>query len=141
NFRWTSAVYDATLAHAGVRESHLAAGCCVYAGNRDVEFVSHHRGELETVVILYQPPPEADEAPPEGVSLPQVGVAGEGQGYVRSRGNSSKLGLSGGCTVLPKDFAAEVNLRYTHFNCHLRPFDTFDAWLCEVITIDSVRYD
>src|SRR5262249_24425171 len=107
------------------------------------------RRSREGIVMVIYRPDGAEGAPtgfegvplPEGVSPPHAAVIGEGSHYDRSRGNSTKVGLSGGYTVLPKNFAAEVNLRFTHFHCHLRPFDTFDMWLCEVITIDSVRYD
>src|SRR5262249_35222869 len=99
-------------------------------------------------MVIYRPD-GAESAPigsdgfplPRGAYVPHISVTGEGSSFDRSRGNSSKLGLSGGCTVLPKDFADEVNHRFNHFSYHLRPFDTFDMWLCEVITIDSVRYD
>src|SRR5262249_39912214 len=99
-------------------------------------------------MVIFRPD-WAEEAPlgsdgfplPEGAYVPHISVTGEGSSFDRSRGNSSKLGLSGGCTVLPRDFADEVNHRYNHFNYHLRPFDTFHARLCELITIESVRYD
>src|SRR5262249_34452792 len=58
-----------------------------------------------------------------------------------TRGNALKLGLSGPGVVLPEEMAREVNLRFHEHSGCLRPFDTYDEWLVEQITIESVRAD
>src|SRR5262245_38941254 len=63
------------------------------------------------------------------------------QGKRKSSANANKLGLSGPGIVLPEQFAAEVNDRFTHWEANLRPFDLYDRWLCEQVTIESVRVD
>src|SRR5262249_42558709 len=63
------------------------------------------------------------------------------EGLEASKKNSTRHGLTGKGIVLPEEMAEEVNARYNEFRSQWRPFDSYDDWLCEVASIESVKAD
>src|SRR5262249_36601438 len=62
-------------------------------------------------------------------------------GREKSKCNAADHCLSGEGLVLPEEEAAAVNDRFAQWQSSLRPFDTYDLWLYELLVIESVRID